>query len=164
MRRARQAAEALCSRAAEEQVAAEGTAVGSDAGAMGVSAAKAGSPSGVLSAGRDRVAVRHGLAVPPRLGRALVFYHELPNRTVDHLAWHNGCFVRSGGDTRWALQKFKEATGPVPRPGRNQHPGRLVEGAGGTARWVSPWEDPGDLPASFHELMSWHLAAEAGVA
>lgn len=61
--------------------------------------------------------VAHGLAVQPAAGRAIIFWHTLPDGTPDPHMWHAGCLARSGAG-RWALQKFKTPpTTTLPPPG-----------------------------------------------
>ena len=53
---------------------------------------------------RAQTFTNRGLAVRPELGKALVFWHMLPDGQPDANVWHAGCLARSG--TRFALQKF----------------------------------------------------------
>lgn len=46
----------------------------------------------------------YGLRVPPRKGRAILFYSLLPNGKGDHLSSHSACAVTGG--TKWAANKW----------------------------------------------------------
>jgi prolyl 4-hydroxylase len=46
----------------------------------------------------------YGLRVPPRKGRAIIFYSLLPNGKGDYLSSHSACAVTEG--TKWAANKW----------------------------------------------------------
>ena len=76
------------------------------------------------------------VAVRPRVGTALLFWHAFPNGTADPFMWHAGCLAGSGA--RWALQKFKT-------PPDQDTPAALAAAAGAWSedtaqRWVQHGE------------------------
>jgi hypothetical protein len=66
---------------------------------------------------RAQTLTNRGLAVRPELGKALVFWHMLPDGQPDANVWHAGCLARSGN--RFALQKFA-ASPPAARATPNR--------------------------------------------